>query len=162
MIKPRRSTIDQNEMYVNAIQVTFFQVFLCLLGNEEVFIPERGWVFCQQFSFEFNNLDVWARLQMSPVLRSRSSVKVHFRRISCLLEVFWIIGRSLPKVNRHCMKTIKYKLEHFSCLLYYEFMLVCLFSFLRNFETNSPWPSTERPISSCFWLLPTQVGWRNK
>ena len=75
MIKPRQSTIDQNEMYVNAIQGTFFQVFLCLLRNEEVFIPERGWVFCQQFSFEFNNLDVWARLQMSPVLRSRSSVK---------------------------------------------------------------------------------------
>ena len=58
MIKPRQSTIDQNEMYVNAIQGTFFQVFLCLLPNEEVFIPERGWVFCQQFSFEFNNLDV--------------------------------------------------------------------------------------------------------
>ena len=58
MIKPRQSTIDQNEMYVNAIQGTFFQVFLCLLRNEEVFIPERGWVFCQQFSFEFNNLDV--------------------------------------------------------------------------------------------------------
>lgn len=90
-------------MYVNAIQGTFFQVFLCLLRNEEVFIPERGWVFCQQFSFEFNNLDVSARLQMSPVLRSRSSVKVHFRRISCLLEVFWIIGRSLPNVNRQCM-----------------------------------------------------------
>ena len=58
MIKPRQSTIDQNEMYVNAIQGTFFQVFLCPLRNEEVFIPERGWVFCQQFSFEFNNLDV--------------------------------------------------------------------------------------------------------
>ena len=58
MIKPRQSTIDQNEMYVNVIQGTFFQVFLCLLRNEDVFIPERGWVFCQQFSFEFNNLDV--------------------------------------------------------------------------------------------------------
>ena len=42
MIKPRQSTIDQNEMYVNAIQGTFFQVFLCLLRYKEVFIRERG------------------------------------------------------------------------------------------------------------------------
>ena len=47
MIKPRQSTIDQNEMYVNAIQGTFFQVFLCLLRNEEVFYPGKGVGFLQ-------------------------------------------------------------------------------------------------------------------
>ena len=96
MIKPRQSTIDQNEMYVNAIQGTFFQVF-------RVFYVMRKFLSRKGGGFSANNLDVWARLQMSPVLRSRSSVKVHFRRISCLLEVFWIIGRSLPNVNRQCM-----------------------------------------------------------
>lgn len=42
------------------------------------------------------------------------------------------------RIKRKPKQTIKYKVEHFSCLLYYEFMLICLFSFLPNFGRNGP------------------------
>lgn len=54
-----------------------------------------------------------------------------------------IHDRKKPKPKQ----TIKYKVEHFSCLLHYEFMLVCLFSFLPNFETNSPRRNVLYPLA---------------